>query len=283
MASITVTGRDYLRDSSHVNGQGPFTYRYLAEGDSWMDRSTAVSGSLPEYLAREMGRRQRSSLIINISTAGHTLRRITDVMDGEFAWWLQQEPFQAILFSAGGNDFIDAAGKPDPGQGLLRNMSGQPLPADGYDCVNHQAIATLIGQFLNPNFDTIYKAIRSSEKNAATPIFLNGYDTPTARNAPAVRGLSGPWLYKAYRKNHIDETLWPSLTAGLFRDIQRTIEGWCVGRIGVHAVPTSGILTPVNPGTPGNRGDWANEIHPNKSGWKKQSKVWADELLSQLV
>jgi len=35
--------------------------------------------------------------------------------------------------------------------------------------------------------------------------------------------------------------------------------------------------------TPGNRADWANEIHPNKSGWKKQSTVWANELLSKLI
>ena len=282
MASITKTGQDYLRDASGVEALGPFTARFLAEGDSWMDRSTLVSGSLPEYLAREMNRRHRSDLIINIATAGDTLRRITDVMQGDFAWWLRQFRYDAILFSAGGNDFIDAAVDPDPGDGILRHMAGEPLPADGYACVNSAAVATLVNDYLNPNFDTVYRAIRSSTKNASTPIFLNCYDTPTARDAPALRGVSGPWLYRAYKKNAIDETLWPSLTAGLFRDIQQTIEAWCIGRTGVYAVPTVGILTPAPSGTPGNRADWANEIHPNKSGWRKLARVWAQELASRL-
>ncbi|WP_169458031.1 hypothetical protein [Ottowia thiooxydans] len=211
------------------------------------------------------------------------MRRITDVMQGEFAWWLREFAYTGILFSAGGNDFIDAALDPGPGQGVLRNMSGLPLPTDGYDCVNHQAVAALIDEYLNPNFDTIYKAVRSSSRNASTPIFLNSYDTPTARNAPALRGISGPWLYAAYQKNHIHERLWPSLTEGLFKEIQRTIQGWCIGRIGVYAVPTTGILTPAKPGTSGSREDWANEIHPNKSGWKKQSRIWAIELAASTI
>jgi len=281
MASIAVTGQQYLQDPSSVEGQGPFTYRFLAEGDSWMDKSTPVMGSLPHYLAEEMNRQGRSILIINISTAGDTLRRITDVMQGEFAWWLQQFHYDGILFSAGGNDFIDAARDPGPGQGLLRDMAGQPLPVDGYGCVSPTAVATLINQYLDPNFNTIYQAIRNNALNASTPIFLNSYDTPTARNAPALAGV-GPWLYAAYQKNHIDPTLWPSLTAGLFRDIQGTINGWCNGRTKVYAVPTTGVLTPANAGTSGSRGDWANEIHPNKSGWRKQSKVWAKELLTKL-
>jgi len=281
MASITVTGLEYRQNLTEVEGHGPFTHRFLAEGDSWMDKSTPVMGSLPHYLAEEMNRRGRSVLIINISTAGHTLRRITDMMQGEFAWWLQQYQYNGILFSAGGNDFIDAARDPGPGQGLLQDMAGQPQPADGYGCVIPQAVDTLIHQYLNPNFDAIYRAIRNSPRNASTPIFLNSYDTPTARNAPALAG-GDPWLYSAYRKNHIDPALWPSLTAGLFREIQRTVNGWCNGRTQVYAVPTAGVLTPAKEGTSGSSGDWANEIHPNKSGWRKQSRVWAHELLTKL-
>ena len=153
---------------------------------------------------------------------------------------------------------------------------------DGYDCVNPLAVAMLLDRYLNPNFNTIYQAIRNTALNASTPIFLNSYDTPTARNAPALTGI-GPWLYTGYQKNHIDPTLWPSLTAGLFKDIRGVINGWCDGRTEVYAVPTTGILTPAKPGTSGSNGDWANEIHPNKTGWKKQAQVWAKDLLTNLA
>ncbi|MET3181732.1 UNVERIFIED_ORG: hypothetical protein ABIC43_004907 [Variovorax guangxiensis] len=281
MASVVVTGPQYLLDPAKVEGQGPFTYRFLAEGDSWMDRSAPISGSLPQFLAQTMYKQGCSVLIINISTAGDTLRRITDVMQGEFAWWLRQSRYDGILFSAGGNDLIDAARDPAPGQGILRDMAGLPLPADGYKCVNPQALTTLIKQYLNPNFGTLYAAIRCDVRNASTPIFLNSYDTPTARNAPAFQGV-GPWLFSAYSKNHIDPTLWKSLTEGLFRDLQGVVDDWCNGRTRVYAVPTSGILTAAPPGTSGSVADWANEIHPNKSGWKKQAAVWTTELLSKL-
>lgn len=282
MTSLSVTGRQYLQNPSNVEGQGPFTHRFLAEGDSWMDKSTPVMGSLPQFLAEEMENQGHSILVINISTAGDTLRRITDVMQGEFAWWLEQFRYDGLLFSAGGNDFIDAARDPDPGQGILRDMSSQPLPADGYDCVDPQGMVILLNQYLNPNFNILYQAIRNHALNASTPIFLNSYDTPTARDAPALHGI-GPWLYTAYQKNHVNPTLWSSLTIGLFQDIQKTINNWCNGRAKVYAVPTTGILIPAKPGTSGSNGDWANEIHPNKSGWKKQAKVWTKELLTRLA
>lgn len=280
MPSVTVTGKEYLRNASKIEAQGPFTRRFLAEGDSWMDRSSATVPSLPWFLAEEMNRRHQTHLIINISTAGDTLRRITDVMQGEFAWWLNQFAYDGVLFSAGGNDFIDASRDPPPGQGLLRDMAGQPLPAQPSDCVDPAALDTLVNTYLKPNFAAIYGAIRSHSLNAATEIFLNGYDTPLARNAPAGFGV-GPWLYTAYRKNSIDPVLWPGLTASLFAQIESTVQGWCVGRRQIHAVPTSGVLTPAQD-VAGSSGDWQNEIHPNRGGWRKLAKIWVPVINTHL-
>jgi hypothetical protein len=78
----------------------------------------------------------------------------------------------------------------------------------------------------------------------------------------------------AYQKNGIHPSLWPSLTAGLFADIKKTIEGWAAGRTGVIAVNTTGRLDAADPASTGDSGDWVNEIHPNKSGWKKQVPAW---------
>lgn len=277
MTSIVITGHRYRIKPEEADGFGPFNHSFLAEGDSWMDASAWNQGSLPEFLVREFNRRGRTNLIVNISTSGHTLTRIVDMMNDDFVWWLNQQTYDGILFSAGGNDFIDAARDAPAGTGLLHDLNGLPMPANGYDCVRQTALTALVG-YLNINFEAIYQALRGSVKNAQTPLYLNCYDTPVARDAPAIAGISGPWLYSAYTKNGIDPALWPDLTQGIFGDIQRTVSGWATGRTGVIVVPTAGLLLPADPAAPGDSGDWINEIHPNKSGWRKQAQAWLTQL-----
>lgn len=277
MTSVVITGKRYLTKPEEAEKFGPFERTFLAEGDSWMDASAWNQGSLPEFLVRAYNQQSRSRLIVNISTSGHTLTKIVDMMNDELVWWLNQGTYDALLFSAGGNDFIDAARDAPPGQGLLLDMRGQPLPANGYDCVNPAALKSLV-DYLDINFAAICRAVRESSKNADTPIYLNAYDTPQARDAPAIRNLAGPWLYTAYTKNGIHPSLWDQLTAGIFKDIVRTITAWADGRSGVYVVPTAGLLTKAVPGSTGDSKDWVNEIHPNKSGWKKQAAAWLPVL-----
>lgn len=254
-----------------------YDWTFLAEGDSWMDRSSALTYSLPAFLADAMTAAGHSVLIVNLSRFGHTMRRIGECVEGEFGMWVGGTTFDAILLSAGGNDFIDAARDPAPGLGLLRNLAGQPLPAHGYDCVDKDALAALVVDYLDPNFAKLIALVRAGP-NAATPVFLNNYDTPVARNAPAPPGKKA-WLYEAYTKNGIAPALWPDLTDGIFNDLQTTIAGWATQHDGVHVVPTDGTLTPAEPGSPKDSGDWINEIHPNKGGWKKLAPVWRDAIL----
>jgi hypothetical protein len=280
MPSVVSTGHEYLARSTDIEARGPFKYRLLADGDSWMDRSSLVVPSLPYFLAQEMDGRELPVLIINLAIAGSELRQLVDVMKGDFVWWLGQFGYDAILLSAGGNDFIDAARDPDPGQGLLLNMAGQPLPGDGYACVSQPAKA-LLENYLNTDFRQLMQAIRDDSRNQGTPVFVNRYDTPVARNAPAGPGI-GPWLYTAYSKNGIDPVLWPTLTQGMFKDIGAVIDGWAAFDGNLHVVPTTGVLAPADPNSPGSSGDWANEIHPNASGWTKEARVWADALTQLL-
>lgn len=277
MTSVAIKGARYLVKPEEADRYGPFGKTFLAEGDSWMDASAWNQGSLPEFLARAYNNRGHTNLILNIATSGHTLTRIVDMMNKDFLWWLNQQAYDGILLSAGGNDFIDAARDTPPGQGLLRDLRGQPMPATGYDCVRHDALQALVA-YLNMNFGAIYDAVRQSEKNAATPIFLNCYDTPVARDAPAFRGVSGPWLHTAYLNNGIAPALWEDLTDSLFADIEKTIKGWAVGRQGVVVVPTTQLLTKAAADATGDSMDWVNEIHPNKSGWKKQALAWLQVL-----
>lgn len=279
--SIAIYGQDYQRYIEQGLAPEQFRYRFLAEGDSWMERSSAFTASLPDYLAREMEANDEPTLIINLATFGDTMRRIGAAVSGEFMFWVESMGFDAILLSAGGNDFIDAARDEAPGQGILRDMRGQPLPANGYDCARPEAVATLVTDYLDPNFTLLYDAVRGSLLNANTPIFLNNYDTPVARNAPAPPGTRA-WLYEAYMKNGIVPALWPDLTDGLFNDIQTTIAGWAKDRHAIFGVPTDGTLTPADPQATGDSGDWINEIHPNRSGWKKLAPIWYQTISAVL-
>ena len=187
VTSIAIKGSRYLVKPEEADKHGPFGRTFLAEGDSWMDASAWNQGSLPEFMAREYNNLGRTNLILNISTSGHTLTRIVDMMNADFAWWLDQQRYDGILFSAGGNDFIDAARDTPPGQGLLYDMHGKPVPANGYACVRQDALQQL-RDYLNQNFEAIYKALRNSRNNAATTLYLNCYDTQHLR-ALVVHGI----------------------------------------------------------------------------------------------
>jgi hypothetical protein len=109
------------------------------------------------------------------------------------------------------------------------------------------------------------------------PIFLNLYDTPVARNAPAFPG-GRAWLYEAYRKNAIPPQLWPDLTGAIFAEVQSAVAGWASGRADLHCVPTTGTLVAADPAATGSSGDWLNEIHPNAAGWEKLAGVWQNAI-----
>jgi lysophospholipase L1-like esterase len=276
--SIAIKGRDFRGYVDQGMSPGEFSHIILAEGDSWMERSSAFTASLPDYLARAM--RDESVLIINLAMYGDTMRRMGEAADGEFGWWLKQFQFKAILLSAGGNDFIDAARDPDPGRGILRDMRALPMPTDASQCVDLHAVDLLVRQYLNPNFDQLFRMVRQSALNAATPIFLNEYDTPMARNAPAPP-MKRAWLKNAYEKNGIHESMWVPITQIIFGRLQDVVRDWSLNE-GVSRVPTQGTLTPAVPGSTGPSGDWINEIHPDASGWEKLASIWRQELLKKL-
>lgn len=279
MASVVINGTEF--DRAVENGLVPqnFKYRFLAEGDSWMDRSSAARPSLLQSLAPAMDAGGDEVLIINLSRFGDTMRRIGECLSPEFAQWTTTQfawHFDAILFSAGGNDFIDAARDPAPGQGILLNLAGQPVPPSGHDCINRNAVGDLITRWLDPNFTALYGFVQNS-RHADVPIFLNCYDTPTARNAPATPN-GRTWLREAYLKNSIPSRHWEDLTGSIFNDIEATITQWAAGRPNVHVVPTVGTLTAAAANSTGSDADWLNEIHPNRSGWRKLATVWQRDI-----
>ena len=282
MASHVVYGSDFDREFTNGNlALERFTYRFLVEGDSWMDRSSPLQSSLPWALADRFDEAGESALFINLAQFGDTMRRMGETAGGEFAGWVQRGfhwPFDAILLSAAGNDFIDAARDPAAGQGILAQIApGAAAAASVDDCLRNDAIQLLVDSYLNPNFAVLHNMVRTSQDQSDVPLFLNCYDVPTARRAGVVRNRDA-WLYAAYTKNGTPEGLWPGVTQRIFGAVSDTVAGWARQRDGVFTVPTVGSLDPAQPKATGSSGDWLNEIHLNKSGWKKLARVWFDRL-----
>lgn len=284
MSSIVMYGNEYFGQIDNGLTPAHFKYRFLVEGDSWMDRSSMFHTSLLQCLAPEFDNTFEDVLFVNISMFGDTMRRMSDQATEDFSSWLNDDlpwKFDAILLSAGGNDFIDAARDPAAGLGILKNLAVEPIPLSGHDCIDRNAEAKLV-TFLDFHFGRLYDVVQNSRFHADTPIFINNYDTPTARFAPANTGGKA-WLAEAYKKNSIPPHLWPDLTDSIFNDVQTTIAGWTLGRANVHTVLTDGTLVPAAEGTTGSDGDWLNEIHPNASGWRKLAKVWHAKLKEVLI
>jgi lysophospholipase L1-like esterase len=284
MASVVMYGNEYFGQIDNGLTPAHFKYRFLVEGDSWMDRSSMFHTSLLQCLAPEFDAENDDVMFVNVSMFGDTMRRMGSQATGDFASWLNDDlgwKFDAVLLSAGGNDFIDAARDPAAGLGILKDFNHQPQPASGHGCIDRNAVGELVTRWLDPNFKRLYEVVRRSRYHADIPIFLNNYDTPTARYAPAFTG-GRSWLEEAYNTNHIPKHMWPDLTDSIFNDVQTTIAGWTFGRSKVFTVPTDGVLTPSAAGSTGSDADWLNEIHPNAAGWAKLAKIWHATLKTTL-
>jgi hypothetical protein len=282
MPSVVVYGNEYPGSSRTGAWPVAFDKTILVEGDSWMDRSDIFEGSLLDQLAREADRRKKNYLFINLSLFGHTMRRIGEQADEEFAAWAGAQTYDACLLSGGGNDLIDAVADSLPGHGLLRDFTGQPAPLSVADCWRQDQFVLLRDVYMTPNFRRIHDLIRSGP-NVNTPILLNQYDTPTAR-AATVWPRRTAWLSHGYAKNAIPPSLWQEVTRLGFTQLAQTITSWAAmthaANAPVKVVPTVGVLTPAALRSPGSDQDWLNEIHPNKKGWKKLARVWMNELMS---
>jgi lysophospholipase L1-like esterase len=275
MASTVIYSTEFDRYMERGLAPDQYKYRLLAEGDSWMERSSVTTPSLPDYLARAMASAGDDVLIVNLARFGDTMRRIGECANGDLRQWVVTDfnwKFDAILLSAGGNDFIDAARDPDPGQGIILDMAGRQPPLEGADCLDRVALDRLVLEYLEPNFVALYEQVQAS-RHAGVPILLNQYDLPVARDAPAFPGGKS-WLHAAYVKNQVPPGLWAGLTEAIFLELRLAIEGWTAGRANCHVVPTFGNLLPADPASPANSNDWLNEIHPNPTGWKKLAALW---------
>jgi hypothetical protein len=275
--------------TQHAPDLSPFNWQFLAQGDSWFSLSTLKPWAASRLLDH-MQFPQRT-VTVNCADPGDTLAHMVDMRRDPLFFSLlagpKEQPWNAILLSAGGNDLIDAVQVPPvdanqmpiaPHERLLLTQEewDGPLAVDRYiskegwdNFANHLTL-----QFKALDF------IRSkSRNNRNTPIFTHTYDYATPRPSPAIAGL-GPWLMPALVTYKIPVQDWDKV-ADAFIDKLADIT-LNLGLPNMHVIDTRKSLTRAVDDSPGVSNDWENEIHPTGDGYEKMAPRYVERICTVL-
>jgi hypothetical protein len=267
-----------------------FHWRFLAEGDSWFSIG-ALNPFKSANLLQQMAFSKRC-VAVSCAFPGDTLQRMVNVRrDPQFVSLLAgaaQRPWDALLFSAGGNDLIDALGAGGGGvalsQRLLRRQSEWGPSSNGAArYVSEEGWATF-ATYLGANFEALL-ALRDQGESAGCPVFVHGYAVPTPR--PAGSGPVGPWLLPSLRAYQIPAAAHLALARILIERLAALLASFAADRTrfaNLHFFDSTRVaLDPAQPGSTGVSGDWSNEIHLTHAGCRKVARPWGAAIEAALL
>lgn len=274
-----------------------FGRRVLAEGDSWFTLGTANllrSSNLLFHLGSA-----RSMAIVSCATPGDTLQRMAHTGADPLYQRLLCTPGQArywdaLLFSGGGNDLVDAV------QHTAVHADGSPAalaerllltPAEAAQVHPGEAAArryvsepgwALLAEHLMLSLAALVQR-RDSGPSAGRPLVLHTYSVPVARPSGNLNTPLG-WLYQAYVQYGIPASDHAGLTEELFGRLRQLWLRKATRFHNVHVFDTAAVpLQPASADAHGPSGDWENEIHPTTAGYEKIGQAmspWLDALLT---
>lgn len=278
-----VISADQANSSEHPFPWDFYERRCLAQGDSWF----SIGAIPPTQTTRVIAelRLTRSTVIVNCARPREVLRLMADttshvdfirLLSGTIAL-----RWDAILLSGGGNDLIAAAKSPPSSElplRLLRTPSERGSQVtSAADYISEPGWKTFENH-IRQVFALVIEA-RDSGVNSGVPLVWHNY----ARVMPTrvSGGAGGPWL----RPSLVNYGVPPSdflavsdeLTgrlADLIDDIATSTPG---GTVHVADSRSAGLVL-ADPDADGESGDWHNEIHPTKEGYRKCGAVWAAKL-----
>jgi hypothetical protein len=295
-----------MQPATHLPGQAlwldpppdlaSFGRRLLAEGDSWFTLGTAnllKSSNLLFHL-----RSSTSTVIVNCAMPGDTVQHMGSTSaDPLFERLLcgprQARCWDAVLFSGGGNDLVDAVqhaavhadGSPaDLEERLLLTPAEaaqvHPGEASALRYVSEPGWARL-ADFMLRNLVAVVQR-RDAGPSAGRPLVLHTYSVPVARPSGNLNTPQG-WLYLAYVQYGIPAMDHAPLTELLFGRLRTLWLQAAQALPQVHVFDSAAVpLVPAVAGAGGESGDWVNEIHPTIAGYEKIGQamsVWLDALL----
>ena len=278
---------------------GPFPFeqfavKALAQGDSWFSIGALPPG-VTSNLLLEMAFAKRA-VIVQTARPGKLLRLFTDTTSEPNFLRMMNGPlasrWDVIFISGMGNDLIAAAGSAPneaPERRLLRTPAERgsgPQPANAF--VSEPGWDTFAGHMrvvLNQLVD-----LRDRGPNLRVPLLMHNYARVMPR--PSGAGLGqGPWLHPAFEAFAIPLSQRLAVADELLERMGVLIKQLMAERraadplCNLHLVDTMGLagVTVAAAGTTGSSGDWVNEIHLTREGYRKCAAVWADVVEAQVV
>jgi hypothetical protein len=248
--------------------------RFLAEGDSWFSfNAVPHSANVLDQLRFDV-----PSIVFTLSKPGDTIKHMSTIASNpELKKYLQARNFasswDAIFFSGGGNDLIDAVSD------IIVNGNG----TDPKNWINTAALGRTLDTIMTGYAAVVAARDAPGSVNAGKRIVVHTYDYPTPRNAAAdFLGCpaQGPWFWTRFQTLGVaDRGLRSAITDYVLNQLAQTLLGLAARFQNFKVVDTRGVLIRAEPDTTANSNDWLNEIHPNSGGYQKI----ADQILPALA
>lgn len=284
--------RPEIIDPAAVYGageRGPYPFdlferKCIAQGDSWFSMGALPPTRTTRILAElEL---PRSTVIVNCAYPGAKLRRMTDSIGSPDLRRLLSGTlslsWDAILLSGGGNDLIEAvnaspAAAP-PSRLLLipaERGAGPLAPAEYISEPGWETFARHLRVVFNQLID-----LRDSGRNRTTPLVWHNYARVMPRPAAAGPGF-GPWLLPALDNFGVPAADRLAVADELFSRLRQLIDDLVAQRriqdphcaLYVADSMNAGVDLAMA-GSDGASGDWINEIHLTRGGYRKCAVAW---------
>lgn len=263
--------------------------RCLAQGDSWF----SIGAFPPPLTSNVIGelRTTRATAVVNCGRPSKTLQHMNDTT--REPWFVNllagniARRWDAVLISGGGNDLIDAArvGPQHPAdRRLLLAPSERPAsPAGAADYLSAGGWCTFEA-YLTPVFHALVRLRDRRPLNRGVPMLFQTYAATTPRPSPAAPGF-GPWLEPAMRRFVIPTGHWFDVSRALTHRLAALLARLIDERTqadpatNLHLVDTrSAPLRQAAVSDTGVAGDFQNEIHLTRRGYRKVAVVWQSVL-----
>lgn len=272
---MTLSNNKYEGDFARSVRMQPQWPVVVSEGDSWFDypfhRSVVTWLDDPRDTADEaqstpwsLFRLEHSGdEVVSMLTGGQRLQ-LRDAFD--------RYPVSALLFSGGGNDIA--------GPELLPLLNPCQPGFKAADCLNQTRLDRRLGQIKAAYLDLIdLVASSASAKRAPVHIYAHGYDyaPPSPRGVRILDLIQiGPWMLPYLLQCGIMD---PALQMDVVRllidhfnnllaDLAATSKAPCI----FHHIDCRNLVP---------KGEWKNEIHPTRDGYRPVAKAFATALQPQ--